>query len=316
MDPRAARIHRHRHRLLRRRPDHRRRGLRQSLSQQHPARESLHHSAHHGKRRRQPHLARDRRGGAYLHHLHRLLFFQSRHRTGFLDGAERRRGHGHRGRKRGRLQPRIPESLGSDARGLARYLPSVFEGPARPDPGRRRRHAGAGAARCRRAPVARTIYRRNRRLRHVVGRVPHHPAFARRRRSRHARRALPMPAWSRTESATSTRTAPRRWPTMPPKPRPSARSLARTPIGWRSVPRNPCTATRSARPAPSKPSPRCWRCDDRILPPTANFTEPDPSLRSGRDPQHARPAHVEFALSNSFAFGGLNAVLAFRRAGA
>ena len=27
----------------------------------------------------------------------------------------------------------------------------------------------------------------------------------------------------------------------------------------------------------------------------------------------ARPAAVEFALSNSFAFGGLNAVLAFRR---
>ena len=31
--------------------------------------------------------------------------------------------------------------------------------------------------------------RRNRRLRHVVGRFPHHPAFARWRRARHARRA-------------------------------------------------------------------------------------------------------------------------------
>jgi nodulation protein E len=30
-------------------------------------------------------------------------------------------------------------------------------------------------------------------------------------------------------------------------------------------------------------------------------------------PNRARPADVEYALSNSFAFGGLNAVLAFRK---
>jgi nodulation protein E len=50
-----------------------------------------------------------------------------------------------------------------------------------------------------------------------------------------------------------------------------------------------------------------------ILPPTANFTEPDPACDLDVIPNAARPAVVEFALSNSFAFGGLNAVLAFRR---
>ena len=51
-----------------------------------------------------------------------------------------------------------------------------------------------------------------------------------------------------------------------------------------------------------------------ILPPTANFTQPDPVCDLDVIPNTARPAAVEFALSNSFAFGGLNAVLVFRRA--
>jgi nodulation protein E len=49
-----------------------------------------------------------------------------------------------------------------------------------------------------------------------------------------------------------------------------------------------------------------------LLPPTANFTVPDPDCNLDVVPNCARPAQVEFALSNSFAFGGLNAVLAFR----
>jgi nodulation protein E len=51
-----------------------------------------------------------------------------------------------------------------------------------------------------------------------------------------------------------------------------------------------------------------------VLPPTANFTAPDPACDLDVIPNQARPAQVEYALSNSFAFGGLNAVLLFRRA--
>lgn len=49
-----------------------------------------------------------------------------------------------------------------------------------------------------------------------------------------------------------------------------------------------------------------------ILPPTANFREPDPRCDLDVIPNEARAADVEYALSNSFAFGGLNAVLAFK----
>lgn len=49
------------------------------------------------------------------------------------------------------------------------------------------------------------------------------------------------------------------------------------------------------------------------LPPTANYTTPDPECDLDVIPNAPRAAEVEYALSNSFAFGGLNAVLAFRR---
>jgi nodulation protein E len=49
-----------------------------------------------------------------------------------------------------------------------------------------------------------------------------------------------------------------------------------------------------------------------LIPPTANFTQPDPACDLDVVPNHCRPAEVECALSNSFAFGGLNAVLVFR----
>jgi nodulation protein E len=50
-----------------------------------------------------------------------------------------------------------------------------------------------------------------------------------------------------------------------------------------------------------------------LLPPTANYAEPDPECDLDVIPNLPRPASCEYALSNSFAFGGLNAVLAFRR---
>ena len=53
---------------------------------------------------------------------------------------------------------------------------------------------------------------------------------------------------------------------------------------------------------------------DGLLPPTANFTTPDPECDLDVIPNVARALRVQYALSNSFAFGGLNAVLAFRAA--
>lgn len=49
-----------------------------------------------------------------------------------------------------------------------------------------------------------------------------------------------------------------------------------------------------------------------VLPPTANFNEVDPECSLDVIQNEARSAKVAAAVSNSFAFGGLNAVLAFR----
>ncbi len=49
-----------------------------------------------------------------------------------------------------------------------------------------------------------------------------------------------------------------------------------------------------------------------ILPPTVNFTTTDPECDLDVIPNQARTCSVEACLSNSFAFGGLNAVLAFK----
>lgn len=51
---------------------------------------------------------------------------------------------------------------------------------------------------------------------------------------------------------------------------------------------------------------------NKLLPPTANFTEIDPQCNLDVIANEARPADVDAAISSSFAFGGLNAVLAFR----
>ena len=53
---------------------------------------------------------------------------------------------------------------------------------------------------------------------------------------------------------------------------------------------------------------------DQILPPTVNLENPDPDT-AGMDlvPNQARKADLEYAMSNSFGFGGTNGALLFRR---
>jgi 3-oxoacyl-[acyl-carrier-protein] synthase II len=52
---------------------------------------------------------------------------------------------------------------------------------------------------------------------------------------------------------------------------------------------------------------------NQIAPPTINLECPDPACDLDYVPNHARPMTIEYALSNSFGFGGTNAALLFKR---
>ena len=52
---------------------------------------------------------------------------------------------------------------------------------------------------------------------------------------------------------------------------------------------------------------------DQIAPPTINLENPDPACDLDYVPNHARPIKIEYALSNSFGFGGTNGSLIFKK---
>jgi 3-oxoacyl-[acyl-carrier-protein] synthase II len=52
---------------------------------------------------------------------------------------------------------------------------------------------------------------------------------------------------------------------------------------------------------------------DQILPPTVNLDTPDPECDLDYVPKRSRKAEIEYAMSNSFGFGGTNGALVFQR---
>ena len=139
-------------------------------------------------------------------------------------------------------------------------------------------------------------------------------SFRRRWRDRSPRSAIvsPMPDCHRAMSTTSTPTEPGRSPTTAPRP-------------WRSA---PCSAVMPNSLSVSSTKSMHAHClgasgaleaiacvmaiREGVVPPTVNYTTPDPECDLDVTPNVARQRPVSVALSNSFAFGGANATLAFK----
>jgi 3-oxoacyl-[acyl-carrier-protein] synthase II len=57
----------------------------------------------------------------------------------------------------------------------------------------------------------------------------------------------------------------------------------------------------------------CLTIQDSIIPPTTNYQTPDPECDIDCVPNKARKKQVDIALNNSFAFGGNNCCVVFKR---
>jgi 3-oxoacyl-[acyl-carrier-protein] synthase II len=52
---------------------------------------------------------------------------------------------------------------------------------------------------------------------------------------------------------------------------------------------------------------------DQVAPPTINYETPDPDCDLDYVPNEARTMRIDYALTNSFGFGGTNGTLVFKR---
>jgi len=57
----------------------------------------------------------------------------------------------------------------------------------------------------------------------------------------------------------------------------------------------------------------CLSLRDGVIPPTINYTEPDPVCSLDYTPNEAREKKIDALLSNTFGFGGCNAILAIKK---
>ena len=53
--------------------------------------------------------------------------------------------------------------------------------------------------------------------------------------------------------------------------------------------------------------------NDQLAPPTINYKTPDPDCDLDCVPNNAQECNIDAALSNTFGFGGHNAVICFRK---
>ena len=53
--------------------------------------------------------------------------------------------------------------------------------------------------------------------------------------------------------------------------------------------------------------------NNSIVPPTINYTSPDPDCDLDYTPNSSKKKNIDYAMTNSFGFGGHNAVLIFKK---